>query len=168
MNQSADSSQPEKQLTHLDAQGRAQMVHVGDKPVTRRMARASAVIQMQPETLQLIRQGRVSEGEVLAVARVAGIMAAKRTGELIPLCHPLVLDQVEVHFQMEEPDRLRVEATVHLQGRTGAEMEALTAATVAVLTIYDMCKGVDRGMRIGPVQLEEKHGGRSGSWHRGE
>ncbi len=166
MNHPAGQAEPEKHLSHLDQQGRAQMVHVGHKPVSQRMARASAVVQMQPETLQLIQQRQVAKGEVLAVARVAGIQAAKRTGELIPLCHPLVLDQVEVHFELLPPDRIRVEAVVHLQGRTGAEMEALTAASVAALTIYDMCKAVDRGMTIGPVQLEEKLGGKSGPWRR--
>ncbi len=160
-------SEPSGKLSHLDQQGRAQMVSVGQKPITQRMARASAVLHMQPRTLELILRQGLPKGEVLAVARVAGIQAAKRTGELIPLCHPLVLDHVEVHFYPQPPDRLRIEAQVQLHGRTGAEMEALVAASVAALTVYDMCKAVDREMTIGSVQLEEKQGGRSGHWVRG-
>lgn len=157
----ANEEQP--QLTHLDAQGRAQMVDVGAKAETRREAIARGMISMQPATLQLILSGAAPKGDVLATARIAGIMAAKRTPELIPLCHSLLLTHVSVTI---EPDpganALQIEATVRTRGQTGVEMEALTAVSVAALTIYDMCKAVDRGMRIGEIRLAEKRGGRSG------
>jgi len=153
----------EAQLTHLDAEGRAQMVDVGDKVATQREAVARGSVRMEPATLRLILSGGMPKGDVLAVARVAGIMAAKRTPELIPLCHNLLLSHVSVQI---EPDAtasaLLIAATVRTSGQTGVEMEALTAVSVAALTIYDMCKAVDRGMRIGDIRLAEKRGGRSG------
>lgn len=142
------------------------MVDVGDKPVTRRMARASAVLAMAPETLQVICDRQAAKGDVLEVARLAGIMAAKRTPELIPLCHVLPLDGVTLDFAAVGTGRLTIEATVRVTAHTGAEMEALTAVSVAALTVYDMCKSRDRGMRIEHVQLEEKSGGHSGHWTR--
>ena len=151
-------------LTHFDAAGRAHMVDVGTKDITERRAVAGCQVVMQPETLQLIRDGRASKGDVLGVARLAGIMAAKRTADLIPLCHPLPLSAVSLELEAEAPDRVTVTATVKTTGRTGVEMEALTAATVAALTIYDMCKAVDRGMRIESVRLLHKSGGKSGSF----
>ncbi len=153
----------EAQLTHLDAEGRAQMVDVGDKVATQREAVARGSVRMEPATLRLILSGGMPKGDVLAVARVAGIMAAKRTPELIPLCHNLLLTHVSVQI---EPDAtasaLLIAATVRTSGQTGVEMEALTAVSVAALTIYDMCKAVDRSMRIGDIRLTEKRGGRSG------
>ncbi|AGA35222.1 Molybdenum cofactor biosynthesis protein MoaC [Thioalkalivibrio nitratireducens DSM 14787] len=151
------------EFTHFDANGRAHMVDVGAKPVSHRVAVAEGTIHMQPETAARIRAGDHRKGDVLGVARVAGIMAAKRTGELIPLCHPIGLTRVALDFDTCA-DRVRVQATCEVQGQTGVEMEALTAVSVALLTIYDMCKAVDRGMRIDGVRLLEKHGGRSGSW----
>ncbi|MFC0410394.1 cyclic pyranopterin monophosphate synthase MoaC [Roseomonas elaeocarpi] len=151
-------------LTHFDASGRAHMVDVGAKGVSERRAVAGCEVVMQPETLRLIRDGRASKGDVLGVARLAGIMAAKRTADLIPLCHPLPLSAVSLELEAAEPDRVTVTATVKTTGRTGVEMEALTAATVAALTIYDMCKAVDRGMRIESVRLLHKSGGKSGSY----
>lgn len=153
-------------LSHFDESGASRMVEVGGKEVTGRLARASATVSMKPETLTLIRDREVSKGDVLEVARLAGIMAAKRTSELIPLCHPLPLDHVAIEY--EEPDErtLRIEAHVSVHARTGVEMEALTAVSVAALTIYDMCKSVDRGMVIGPVELLEKSGGKSGHYLR--
>ncbi|MGF1639685.1 MAG: cyclic pyranopterin monophosphate synthase MoaC [Rhodospirillales bacterium] len=150
-------------LTHLDADGRATMVDVSDKDVTDRTATARASVLMRPETLALIVDGGMAKGDVLAVARLAGIMAAKRTPELIPLCHPLALTSVAVDLACD-PDRNAVDITAscRLRGRTGVEMEALTAATVAALTVYDMCKAVDRGMRITDVRLTRKAGGTSG------
>jgi cyclic pyranopterin phosphate synthase len=143
------------------------MVDVGQKPVTERMARASARMRMLPETLALVRDGRASKkGDVLQVARLAGIMAAKRTGELIPLCHPLSLDGVSVDFALPGDSVLTIEATVRTTARTGVEMEALAAVTVAALTVYDMCKSADRGMVIEQIQLEEKTGGKSGHFVR--
>ena len=153
-------------LTHLDQEGRARRVDVGDKKVTRREAVASGRIIMAPETLAAIRDGAVPKGDVLAVARVAGIQAAKETSRWIPLCHPLPLDSVEVSFEIVKPDAIAVSVVARATARTGVEMEALTAATAAVLTIYDMCKALDRGMVLGPIQLEEKSGGRSGPWRR--
>ncbi|AHE97173.1 cyclic pyranopterin monophosphate synthase MoaC [Thioalkalivibrio paradoxus] len=151
------------ELTHFDAQGRAHMVDVGAKPVSHRVAIAEGVIHMKPETVATLRAGDHRKGDVLGVARVAGIMAAKRTGDLIPLCHPIGLTRVALEFDTGT-DRIRVQATCEVQGQTGVEMEALTAVSVALLTVYDMCKAVDRGMRIDAVRLLEKHGGRSGSW----
>jgi cyclic pyranopterin monophosphate synthase len=157
----------EKRLTHVDDQGAARMVDVADKPVTHRRAVARAVIHMHPETLAMIVEGRAPKGDVLAVARVAGIMAAKKTSELIPLCHPLAITRAVVAF---EPlgDGIRIEATVEANDVTGVEMEALTAASIAALTLYDMCKAVDRGMTVDGLGLVAKEGGRSGRWTRPE
>jgi cyclic pyranopterin phosphate synthase len=151
-------------FTHFDAAGRAAMVDVGAKPETERRATARCRVVMRPETLALIREGRAGKGDVLGVARIAGIMAAKRTHELIPLCHPLLISKVVVELEPAEPDAVEIAATVSLSGRTGVEMEALTAATVAALTVYDMCKAVDRGMRIEAVRLTHKSGGKSGDY----
>ena len=153
------------ELTHLDEQGNARMVDVGDKPATVRVAIASAALLTRPEVITAIRDGAVAKGDVLAVARVAGIMAAKRTSELIPLCHPLRLDTVTVDLDLHE-DRVTVRAEARCTGPTGVEMEALTAASVAALTIYDMCKALDRRMTITDVRLEEKDGGRSGHFRK--
>lgn len=152
-------------LTHFDAQGQAHMVDVGAKAATHRSAVAEGRIRMLPATLALIQQGSASKGDVLGVARIAGIMAAKRTSELIPLCHPIALTRVALAFAVE-PDAaaVRVQATAETVGPTGVEMEALTAVQVALLTIYDMCKAADRGMVISDVRLLEKHGGKSGSF----
>ncbi|MFC4159537.1 cyclic pyranopterin monophosphate synthase MoaC [Chitinimonas lacunae] len=152
-------------LTHFDARGDAHMVDVSAKPETHRIGVAAGQITMQPETLAMIRDGAHRKGDVFGVARLAGIMAAKRTGELIPLCHPLPLTRVTVEFMVDEAaNAVCCRATTETVGRTGVEMEALTAATVALLTIYDMCKAVDRAMTISEVRLLEKHGGKSGSW----
>jgi cyclic pyranopterin monophosphate synthase len=152
-------------LTHFDAAGNARMVDGGEKEITRRSATASGRITMLPETATLIREGRASKGDVLGVARVAGIMAAKRTHELIPMCHPLLLTKVEVNFELDDAG-VEISALVENRGQTGVEMEALTAASVAALTIYDMVKAVDRGMTIESIQLEKKSGGRSGDFSR--
>lgn len=154
------------ELTHLDEQGNARMVEVGDKAVTARSATAQAEIAMQPDTLSRIMAGGMPKGDVFACARIAGIMAAKRTHELIPLCHPLPLTGIEVTLTPAPPARVRVTATVRCDWKTGVEMEALTAASVAALTVYDMCKAVDRGMTIEHVCLLEKAGGRSGHFVR--
>ena len=152
-------------LTHLDSRGAARMVDVGDKDVTRRSATAGCTVSMRAETLGMIMDGRHAKGDVLAVARVAGIQASKKTSDLIPLCHPLALTAVDVHFNpCHETSRLAIEATCRLSGRTGVEMEALTAVSVAALTVYDMCKAVDRGMVIGDIRLLAKSGGASGDW----
>lgn len=153
-------------FTHFDEQGASRMVDVGDKPTTCRLARASGIVRMQATTRQLILDRQLAKGDVLEVARLAGIMAAKRTGDLIPLCHPLLLDAVSIAFAELEQDALRIEATVEVTAKTGVEMEALTAVSVAALTVYDMCKSVDRTMRIERIQLEEKRGGRSGRFVR--
>jgi cyclic pyranopterin monophosphate synthase len=153
-------------LTHLDEAGRARMVDVGAKPVTSRRAVASGEIRMKPATLALISSGSVAKGDVFAVARVAGIMAAKKTGELVPLCHPLGLDSVTVDLEPSGTDTVRITATATVTGRTGIEMEALTAVSVAALTVYDMCKAADKDMVIGEIRLEEKSGGRSGDYRR--
>ena len=153
------------EFTHFDADGKAMMVDVSAKEVTERTATAKATITMRPETLARIREGGLAKGDVLAVARLAGIMAAKRTPELIPLCHPLALTSVGVDLVADtERNAVDVTATCKLKGRTGVEMEALTAATVAALTVYDMCKAIDRGMRIGDVRLVHKAGGKSGTF----
>ena len=149
------------QFTHFDAAGQAQMVDVGGKDVSRRVARAAGRILMLPETLALIRDGKASKGDVLGVARIAAIQAAKRTAELIPLAHPLPLTHVAVEFRLD-PDAVTIAVTAETLDRTGVEMEALTAASVGLLTVYDMCKAVDRGMRIEGIHLVEKSGGRSG------
>ncbi|TAL18055.1 cyclic pyranopterin monophosphate synthase MoaC [bacterium] len=154
-------------LTHFDKSGAAQMVDVSKKEITERVAVAGASITMLPETFKLIVARKMKKGDVLEVARLAGIMAAKRTGDLIPLCHPLNLDSVNVDFSLEEKaSKIHIEARVKVTARTGVEMEALTAASVAALTIYDMCKAVDRGMEIGEVRLLMKEGGRSGRFER--
>jgi cyclic pyranopterin phosphate synthase len=153
-------------LTHFDDQGASRMVDVGDKPVTGRVAKASGRVVMQPATLARIQQRGFAKGDVLEVARLAGIMAAKRTGELIPLCHALALDAVTVNFTFPDDRSVLIEAEVRMTGRTGVEMEALTAVSVAALTIYDMCKAIDRGMEIAGIRLEEKSGGRSGYFVR--
>src|SRR3984893_15652505 len=154
------------ELTHFDERGASRMVDTSDKPETHRLARASALVRMAPATLALIRDRALAKGDVLEVARLAGIMAAKRTSDLIPLCHPLALTSVSLDFSFANDSCLRIEATVRIRGRTGVEMEALTAVSVAALTVYDMCKSVDRGMVIEHIRLEEKSGGRSGTFHR--
>jgi len=159
-------------LTHFDAQGQAHMVDVGDKPATRRVAVATGRIEMQPATLALIESGSAKKGDVLGVARIAGIQAAKKTSELIPLCHPLALTRVAIEFLVERQGSggqpaVACTATAETVGSTGVEMEALTAVQVALLTIYDMCKAVDRGMTITGVRLLEKQGGKSGHYVAG-
>jgi len=152
-------------LTHFDAEGKATMVDVGAKPESERSATARGEVQMAADTLAMVAAGRMGKGDVLAVARLAGIMAAKRTPDLIPLCHPLALTSVKVDLALDEARQaVTIEATCKLTGRTGVEMEALTAVSVAALTVYDMCKAVDRGMRIGQVRLVEKSGGKSGTF----
>jgi cyclic pyranopterin monophosphate synthase len=152
-------------LTHFDRAGRARMVDVGEKPETERVAIASGRVRMARETIDLISTGRAAKGDVLAVAQVAAVMGAKRTADLIPMCHPLMLTRIDVAFDLGQ-EEVRVEATVATRGRTGVEMEALTAVATAALTIYDMLKAVDRGMTIDQIQLASKVGGRSGSWVR--
>ena len=154
------------ELTHFDEKGASRMVDTGAKPDTARVARASALVRMRPETLALIRDLKLAKGHVFEVARLAGIMAAKKTSDLIPLCHPLPITAVTLDFAPDGPDAVRIEATVQVVGKTGVEMEALTAASVAALTVYDMCKGVDRGMTVERVRLEEKAGGKSGHFVR--
>ena len=154
-------------LTHFDPAGRARMVDVGEKPETHRVAVATGRVTMQPETVALIREGRAAKGDVLAVAQVAAIMAAKRTHELIPMCHPLLLTRIDVGFEILS-DGVAITARVETRGQTGVEMEALTAVSAAGLTIYDMVKAVDRGMVIESIRLEQKAGGRSGDYRRTE
>lgn len=155
------------QLTHFDAGGQAHMVDVGDKPHTRRIAVASGRIDMQPATLALIASGTAGKGDVLGIARIAGIQGAKKTSDLIPLCHPLALTRVAVNFELDaEASAVRCTATVETVGPTGVEMEALTAVHVALLTIYDMCKAVDKGMAMGNICVLEKDGGKSGNFVR--
>ena len=154
------------ELTHFDERGASRMVDVSGKDVTARSARASGLVRMEASTLALILDRGMAKGDVLGVARLAGIMAAKRTGDLIPLCHPLGLESVEVAFAPVDAGTLRIEATAKVRGRTGVEMEALTAVSVAALTVYDMAKAVDRGMVIDGIKLEEKSGGRSGHFRR--
>ncbi len=152
-------------LTHFDSKGAAHMVDVGEKDITSREATASATIRMAPETLKLIRDGDAKKGDVLGVARLAGIMAAKKTADLIPLCHPLSLSKVSIDFVIDETaSAIEVQASCKLKGRTGVEMEALTAASIAALTIYDMCKAADRGMVITDTRLLLKKGGKSGTY----
>ena len=151
------------ELSHFDARGQAAMVDVGDKPVSQRTAIARARVTMRRETAALIRSGGAKKGDVLGVARLAGIMAAKRTAELIPLCHPLPISAVSLELEATD-EAVEIAATVRTTGRTGVEMEALTAASVAALTVYDMCKSVDRGMRIEAVRLTHKSGGKSGEF----
>jgi cyclic pyranopterin monophosphate synthase len=159
------------ELTHFDESGRAHMVDVGAKADTAREAVAAGVVRMHPETLRLIRAGGMAKGDVLAVAQVAGVMAAKQTPQIIPLCHTLLLTGVDIAFELEEDGsegRVAIQATVRTTGKTGAEMEALTAVSATALTIYDMCKAVDRGMVIEHVRLLRKSGGKSGTWERDE
>jgi len=157
------------QLTHLDEHGHATMVDVSEKTITTRTAVAQGEVKMQPATLAAIRDGAVPKGDVLAAARIAGIMAAKRTPDLIPLCHTLLLSKVALEFALEETDsRVVITATVRCQGQTGVEMEALTAVSVAALTIYDMAKALEKTMTIGNIRLLEKQGGKSGDWQRSE
>ncbi|MCS7101189.1 MAG: cyclic pyranopterin monophosphate synthase MoaC [Burkholderiaceae bacterium] len=154
------------ELTHFDAGGAAHMVDVGEKAVTHRVAVAGGRIRMQPSTWALVRAGSAQKGDVLGVARIAAIQAAKKTAELIPLCHPLAITRIAVDFTLDEPQHaIDCRAQVETRGQTGVEMEALTAVSVALLTIYDMCKAVDRGMTIESVRLLEKRGGKSGEWH---
>jgi len=156
-------------LTHFDSQGQAHMVDVGSKPNTHRVARVGGEIHLRPSTLALIEQGTAKKGDVLGIARIAGIQAAKKTSDLIPLCHPLALTRIAVDFTIvASPPRIICETTVETVGPTGVEMEALIATQTALATIYDMCKAVDRGMTICNVKLMEKHGGKSGSFVAGE
>jgi cyclic pyranopterin phosphate synthase len=157
------------ELTHLDAQGTARMVDVGDKPATDRRAIARAVVRMSPETAAKVQAGDAPKGDVLGTARIAGVLAAKRTGELIPLCHPLGLDHVDVEAAVDAAaGTVTLTAEARVTARTGVEMEAMTAASVAALTVYDMVKGIERGVEIASVALLEKSGGRSGTWRRGD
>lgn len=152
-------------LTHLDDEGKAHMVDVGTKAITERVAIARGSVQMQPNTLHLIREGAMKKGDVLTVAQIAGIQAAKRTHDLIPMCHPLLLNHISLSFTFnDENNSIDIEGRVRVSGKTGVEMEALTAVSVAALTIYDMAKAVDRGMVIGNIQVVEKRGGKSGDW----
>jgi cyclic pyranopterin phosphate synthase len=154
-------------LTHLDESGAAQMVDVGGKPATRREAIATGRVSMSPQALQLLAEGSLAKGDALAVARVGGIQAAKRCSDLVPLCHPLMLSSVEVDFQLDEASSaVLIEARCRVAGQTGVEMEALTAVSVAALTLYDMCKAADKNMVIGDICLQRKTGGKSGDWHR--
>jgi len=153
-------------LTHFDEHGASRMVDVGGKQITQRFARASAVVRMQAATLQRIRDRSFAKGDVLEVARLAGIMAAKRTSDLIPLCHPLAIDSVTIDFTFPDETSVRLESQVRVTARTGVEMEALVSASTAALTIYDMCKAIDRGMTIEQTRLEEKSGGKSGPFVR--
>ena len=165
-NNSRNPAKPMSDLNHFNSQGEAHMVDVGDKAITHRRAIARGEIHMQPATLEKILAGDNKKGDVLGVARLAGIMAAKKTSDLIPLCHPLSLTKVELELETQAPDKVVCTATVETRGQTGVEMEALTAVQVALLTIYDMCKAVDRGMSIHDVCLLEKMGGKSGHWQK--
>lgn len=156
----------EEQLTHFNDQNRAKMVDVSDKSVTKREAVAYSKVVMEPETMRRIKEGKVSKGDVLAVAQVAGIMAAKKTAEIIPMCHPIPITGVDIRFDDSSEDTLIIEASVKTTGVTGVEMEALTAASAAALTIYDMCKAMDKAMVIGPTYLATKTGGKSGDFIR--
>ena len=163
---STTNNNPDTQLTHLDDHGNVKMVDVGDKDITSRVAVARGYVSIQPETLRLIKDGLMKKGDVLTIAQIAGIMGAKKTSDLIPLCHPLPLDKVDVDLELDESEcRINIEATARTTSRTGVEMEALTAVSVAGLTLYDMCKAVDRGMRIEAVRVDQKSGGRSGNIH---
>jgi cyclic pyranopterin phosphate synthase len=153
-------------LSHFDETGASRMVDVGDKGVTKRIARAEGWVEMEPETLRTILDRQVAKGDVLEVARIAGIMAAKETSRLIPLCHPLALSSIRIDLSAVDSRRLRIESSVRVDGQTGVEMEALTAVSVAALTVYDMCKAIDRGMSLGPFRLLEKSGGKSGHFLR--
>ena len=153
-------------LSHFDEHGASRMVDVGQKPVTERLAKASGLVSMSPDTLTRVADRTLEKGNVLEVARLAGIMAAKRTGDLIPLCHPLALDAVAIDFELPDDHTLKIVSQVKVTAKTGVEMEALTAVSVAALTVYDMCKSIDRAMTIEQIQLEAKSGGRSGEWKR--
>lgn len=154
-------------LTHFDEEGRAVMVDVADKSISKRLATAAGTIRMQPATMQRILDNDIKKGDVLAVARLAGIMAAKQTPHLIPLCHPLLLASVSIDFEPDvDTGSLAIEATVGVTGQTGVEMEAMTAVSVAALTVYDMCKAIDRSMELGEIRLLDKQGGKSGHWQR--
>ena len=153
-------------LSHLNEAGEANMVDVSGKAVTRRTAVAEGAVKMRPETMAEIFDGALAKGDVLAVARIAGIQAAKRCSDLIPLCHPLPITRVRVDFEQTSNDTLRIEAECRVEGQTGVEMEALTAVSVAALTVYDMCKAIDKGMEIASVRLVTKAGGKSGTWSR--
>lgn len=155
-----------EELTHFDEDGRARMVDVSDKAETARMAVARGKITVQPETFERIRSGLIAKGDVLAVAQVAGIMAAKQTSQIIPMCHPLMITGAKLRFNLVEPGEVNIEAIVKVNGKTGIEMEALTAVSVAALTIYDMCKAIDKTMTIGDIYLVEKQGGKSGHFVR--
>ncbi|MBE0429084.1 MAG: cyclic pyranopterin monophosphate synthase MoaC [Thermoleophilia bacterium] len=153
------------EFSHLDTEGKARMVDVGGKPVTGRTARAEGRVTMAPETLRLLQEQALPKGDVLSVARVAGIMAAKETSRLIPLCHPLSIEHAQIDFEIDaEASCVEIIASVSLSGKTGVEMEALVAVSMAALTIYDMCKAVDKGMEIGGIKVTEKTGGQSGAW----
>jgi len=154
------------ELTHFDSTGASRMVDVGAKEVTSRRAVARGIVTMDPATLRTIQDRKIAKGDVLEVARLAGIMAAKKTPELIPLCHAIGLDSVEVRFEFLDDRTLQIETTVAVHAKTGVEMEALTALSVSALTIYDMCKAIDRGISLGPFLLVEKSGGKSGTWRR--
>ncbi len=154
------------ELTHFDDEGASRMVDVGGKVATARVAVAESFVTMEAATQKLILDRQVSKGDVLEIARIAGIMATKKTSDLIPLCHPLSINSVRLDFEVQDETTIRIEATVKVDGKTGVEMEALTAVSVAALTIYDMCKAVDRGMSLGPTRLVEKSGGKSGHYIR--
>lgn len=156
------------ELTHFDEQGRARMVDVTEKDESMRVATAKGHVKMLPETLERIRQGQIAKGDVLAVAQVAGIMAAKQTSNLIPMCHPLAITSAKLNFTLVPPEMIEIEGIVKVTGKTGVEMEALTAVSVAALTIYDMCKAIDKTMVIGDIRLVEKMGGKSGHFIREE
>jgi cyclic pyranopterin phosphate synthase len=161
----SSTTPPAEQLTHFDATGQAHMVDVGAKQETHRVALAGGTIRMQPETLAIITGGTAKKGDVLGIARIAAIMAAKRTSDLVPLCHPLALTRVTVEFETDAvQSSVHCKAQVETYGKTGVEMEALTAVQIGLLTIYDMCKAVDRGMVMGEIRVLEKHGGKSGDW----
>ncbi len=168
MNPSERTSANQPEFTHFDASGGARMVDVGNKPATVRRAVAEGSVRMQPETLQRILARQFGKGDVLEVARLAGLMAVKRTADLIPLCHPLPIESTQVELQPTGEQTIHITATVAVTAKTGVEMEALTAVSVAALTIYDMCKSVDRGMEIGPIRLLEKSGGSSGDYRHPE
>ncbi|CAA9579590.1 MAG: Cyclic pyranopterin monophosphate synthase accessory protein [uncultured Thermomicrobiales bacterium] len=159
------SDEGEQRLTHFDGSGRARMVDVGEKPVTHRVAVASGLVRAQSGTIAAIREGRAAKGDVLAVAQVAAVMAAKKTSDIIPMCHPLILSRIEVSFELGE-ETVGITARVETRGQTGVEMEALTAVAAAALTVYDMTKAIDRGMTIEAIRLDEKAGGASGEWRR--
>ncbi|MFC1769517.1 cyclic pyranopterin monophosphate synthase MoaC [Nitrospirota bacterium] len=156
----------DKKLSHIDDKGKAKMVDVSDKDITTRTATATGAITMKPETLALITDGNIPKGDVFAVARVAGIMATKKTPELIPLCHPLAINSVDITMTSKQPNKVLISATVRCSGKTGVEMEALTAVSTTALTIYDMCKAVDKDMVISDIALKEKSGGKSGIYKR--